>query len=643
MDFKKPVREWFSKMKNTTPFIDDFLFRANLKSGIFVGILVSFLEIWLIIAAFAVKHDGTVVHDGFWLLTHVCSYLFLFVVAFSIFLYSTLYLLGYKFDKRIGYAIKVIFSIGSIIFALYITYFSYDKCGSAFAFMTIGIYIFCLFNWHPLANLIMTVVSFGIFFYLQYYKGELTYSILINGFTAWLMLFISGVNVYMQRKSDAFREESLKDLTEQLIEKNKTDALTGLRNVVHFNHAAEIILKSEFTDISKLCFVFVDIENFKNYNEKYGFREGNEFLVKAGNIINEVFTDSLSARVSDDHFVILTKIDEVHEKLSQVRLRIKYEEESINLGIKAGIYTPKTRDCSPSLACDHARYACSSIKKNYAVNFIEYDESMNDDFKKKQYIINNIDNALMHGYIKVYYQPVVWAKDACICGVEALARWNDPNVGFLSPADFIPILEEYHMIHKLDMFILEVVCKDLSEANDPELPKLPVSINFSRLDFDHTDIFAEVERCIKKYGINKQMIHIEITESALHDSDEKFRKTLDMFRSNGYALWLDDFGSGYSGLNVLKEFNFDTMKIDMKFLYRFSENKKAQPILTSIVDLANKIGMNTLTEGVETEEVFNFLRSIGCQRLQGYFFGKPMPKEELAACIKAGKFVVDKK
>ena len=151
MDFKKSVSEWFSKMKNTTPFINDFLFRANLKSGIFVGILVSLLEIWLIIAAFAVKHDGTVAHDNFWLLT-----------AFSIFLYSTLYLLGHKFDKRIGYVIKVIFSIGSIIFALYITYFSYDKCGSAFAFMTIGIYIFCLFNWHPLANLIMTVVSFGI-------------------------------------------------------------------------------------------------------------------------------------------------------------------------------------------------------------------------------------------------------------------------------------------------------------------------------------------------------------------------------------------------------------------------------------------------------------------------------------------------
>ncbi|MCR5495790.1 MAG: EAL domain-containing protein, partial [Treponema sp.] len=137
-------------------------------------------------------------------------------------------------------------------------------------------------------------------------------------------------------------------------------------------------------------------------------------------------------------------------------------------------------------------------------------------------------------------------------------------------------------------------------------------------------------------------LHIEITESALNESDDKLKECFEIFREKGYSLWLDDFGSGYSGLNVLKDFNFDMMKIDMKFLYKFSENQKSQPILTSIVDLANKIGMNTLTEGVETEEAYKFLKSIGCQRLQGYLFGKPMPKEEFEACIKSGKIKLQK-
>lgn len=140
-----------------------------------------------------------------------------------------------------------------------------------------------------------------------------------------------------------------------------------------------------------------------------------------------------------------------------------------------------------------------------------------------------------------------------------------------------------------------------------------------------------------KYGIDKELIHIEITESALSDSDSKLKNALESLRSNGYDLWLDDFGSGYSGLNVLKDFNFDMMKIDMKFLQEFTENEKTQPILISIVELANKIGMNTLTEGVETEEAYKFLKSIGCQRLQGCLFGKPMPKEEFLTILKKEK------
>ena len=158
---------------------------------------------------------------------------------------------------------------------------------------------------------------------------------------------------------------------------------------------------------------------------------------------------------------------------------------------------------------------------------------------------------------------------------------------------------------------------------DKGLRVFPISINFSRLDFELLNLAEELELCMEKYNVDKNLIHVEITESMLGDGNAKLTKSLDKLREKGYSLWLDDFGSGYSGLNVLKDYSFDMMKIDMNFLSKFSENKKSQPILTSIVDLAGKIGMNTLSEGVETEEAYDFLRAIGCQRLQGYLFGKP--------------------
>jgi EAL domain-containing protein (putative c-di-GMP-specific phosphodiesterase class I) len=265
---------------------------------------------------------------------------------------------------------------------------------------------------------------------------------------------------------------------------------------------------------------------------------------------------------------------------------------------------------------------------------------MKKEFKQKQYIINNLDKAIKKGFIKVYYQPVVWAVNGNLCGVEALARWEDPEFGLMPPSAFVPILEEYHLIPKLDLCVMETACKDIKEAIDNKRPVVPISINFSRLDFELVNPAEELERCTKKYGISRLFLHIEITESALLASDEKLRTALETFRKNGNSLWLDDFGSGYSGLNVLKDYPFDLMKIDMAFLSEFSKESKSLPILTSIVALAQKIGMQTLSEGVETEEARDFLKSIGCQRLQGYLFGKPMPKRELSEKIAGGVYVV---
>jgi EAL domain-containing protein (putative c-di-GMP-specific phosphodiesterase class I) len=213
--------------------------------------------------------------------------------------------------------------------------------------------------------------------------------------------------------------------------------------------------------------------------------------------------------------------------------------------------------------------------------------------------------------------------------------------GRMPPCSFIPILEEYHLIHILDKYIMETACKDVRDQFKKNSCVIPVSINLSRLDFELMNPAAELERCIKKYDIARKDVHIEITETALSSNDDKLKKILEAFRNNGNSLWLDDFGSGYSGLNVLKDFTFDLMKIDMVFLSKFDDNEKSQPILKSIVNLAQKIGMQILTEGVETQAACDFLSEIGCQRLQGYLFGKPMPVEELISKIKDGTYEID--
>nr|MCR5655173.1 EAL domain-containing protein [Lachnospiraceae bacterium] len=307
---------------------------------------------------------------------------------------------------------------------------------------------------------------------------------------------------------------------------------------------------------------------------------------------------------------------------------------------KVGGYRPKNREETPQICCDRARYASGLIKNQYGKTYREYDAKVDEDFHLRQYVVNNIDQAVEKGYIQVYYQPVVWSKDGKLCGCEALARWVDPVHGFLSPGKFIPVLEDCKLIHKLDRCIFETVCRDMHVSMEEGKPVVPVSLNFSRLDFELMDAVQLMCDLVERYNIPKEMIHVEVTESALTDDQESLQKDLNRFRELGFALWLDDFGSGYSSLNVLKDYKFDVLKVDMVFLFNFHENSAAKEILGSIIDMAGRLGMRTLTEGVETQEAADYLNKIGCGRLQGYLYGKPMPYAELRKKIAEGDYII---
>jgi len=250
---------------------------------------------------------------------------------------------------------------------------------------------------------------------------------------------------------------------------------------------------------------------------------------------------------------------------------------------------------------------------------------------EKGYIVDNIDRAIQEGWIVPYYQPVIRTISGYLCGAEALARWEDPVYGFLAPDAFISELEAADKIHKLDICIIERVCEDLVREREAGREVIPISFNLSRRDFELCDIFTIVDETITRYEIPKNMIRIEITESMAMDDPDLMHREISKFHNAGYQVWMDDFGSAYSSLNVLKDYDFDEIKLDMVFLSDFSE--KSKQIISFIIDMSKRIGVQTLAEGVETHEEFEFLRSIGCEKVQGYYFGKPQSLEKFLDMI----------
>ena len=249
------------------------------------------------------------------------------------------------------------------------------------------------------------------------------------------------------------------------------------------------------------------------------------------------------------------------------------------------------------------------------------------------FILQNFQKAIDSHEILAFYQPVIRTSSRRLCGLEALARWIDPERGMIHPNEFIPVLEREGLIHLLDTAILRQVCARIRRAIDSGETPIPVSVNLSRLDFTHCDIFAEADNIVSGYRIPHDFVRFEITESVMAEQKDLLVGIVDRFRSAGYQVWMDDFGSAYSSLNVLKEFSFDELKLDMSFLRPFNERSKR--IINAIVKMAKLIDIHTLAEGVETEEQFEYLQDIGCEKVQGYLFGKPQLYEQALASMRS--------
>ena len=410
-----------------------------------------------------------------------------------------------------------------------------------------------------------------------------------------------------------------------------TDSLTGLLTRKSFHDKAERITH---TNPDGLALIWFNLDNFKMFNKRFGFSRGDLLLREIAGIIRIIFPPqeniNLSARFSDDNFVVLTDWASVEMNTDMIQEYLYALHEDITLRLRAGIYFPSGSEDVRS-ACDRAKVACDSIRKNHSVSSCMFHDGMSRELTLQQHILDNLGNAIQSGSIRVQYQPIVNLSTGKICEAEALARWNDAELGSISPAEFIPTLEEYREIHRLDVHALKQVCRDYHARSAKGLPVLPVSVNLSRLDFELCDILQEVELAATINGIPRNMLHIEITESINDEDTAVLNLGIERFRAMGYEVWMDDFGSGYSSLNVLKNYSFDTIKFDMKFLHGFDINRseKAKYIISSNLQMARLMGMKALAEGVETAEQLEYLQSIGFDKAQGYYFGKPMNLDDI--------------
>ena len=493
---------------------------------------------------------------------------------------------------------------------------------------------------HKIENEIQAQTMFGekrhdyVRYRIKPKNGELRYiedfGHLLHGASGNKFFYVFVVDVdqdeYLNRNKNSFAEAEILSMNQE------TDSLTGLFNMSFFYQSVQQMLSNPEVYRDTIAFIHFDIPNFKLYNERYGFRLGDELLCEIAKGLHDVFNDAIIARFSDDHFVVCAKAkdkDEIPLCVEKFfKMILSNPDTSKRVRIKAGIYYLEDKHSEVGLACDHARLACNNIKERHDMSFSVYDEMLREKLRKQQYVVDHVDEAIKKEYIHVYYQPVIRCQTGEICGYEALVRWIDPTVGFLSPGDFIETLEQFHLIHLVDSYVIEQVCKDYQKLKLRGEPIVPISINLSRLDFELMDVYDSIELTRQVYGVPTEYLDLEITESALTDKDDFLKNECKRLREAGYKLWLDDFGSGYSSLNVLTEFEFDVLKLDMVFLRSYDKNEKTDILMTYIVEGARNLGLEPLTEGVETEEHYNFLKSIGCIRCQGYYFGKPQPLDD---------------
>ena len=426
-------------------------------------------------------------------------------------------------------------------------------------------------------------------------------------------------------------------VNEDMTKEMETDPLTGAPNRKGFYRLAAKVL-AENTD-RKYAVLFFNIRRFKAINDLFGYETGDRVIREAViDMQNCSLKPAVLARTEADHFAALVDVENLD--LSQLPgiLHTTLVRGNIKTDIygRCGIYYVSDHDTtSISEMCDMAKLAKAYITNEYVQPYAVFDESMRKDYSGKSVSLVNLDSALQKNEFEVYYQPIYDAQTGKIASAEALIRWNSPQHGMILPGMFIPPLEDSGHISKLDMFVNRSVHDFIEKRDKAEKLVVPISVNLSRMDLMDSHMIGSISQEIEDSQLPRTVFRYELTESAYAEIGLNGQKFLSGLRADGVKILVDDFGSGLSSFSTIRDYDFDILKLDMGFVRKIDSSSKANNIIISIIDLAKRLDMKVIAEGVETKEHADFLRTHGCDYFQGFYFAKPLPQAEFEKLLDA--------
>ncbi len=436
---------------------------------------------------------------------------------------------------------------------------------------------------------------------------------------------------------------TLTDLSEEnLTRTGLLDSLTGLMTREAFCQSVEQQLRQD-TDAAAqgaYCIVYIDLDRFKVINELFSRATGDRLLTHFADALRSFLKDEgLCCRLTSDQFAVFlkTRSKAVDALVSALDTALKGFGLPFEVTFHAGVYTTTAHQLSANTMLDRAGMALSSIKGNYNKRCAHYTSDMRRALLGEQEIAGMMATALAEKQFVVYYQPQYNHSTGMLVGAEALVRWNHPENGMISPAVFIPNFEKNGFITNLDLYVFQEVCSFLRRCMDNRWSIVPISINFSRYDIFLPDLVERMEQIRKIYDVPTKNLRVELTESVMLGGPDYVNEVIGKLHECGYIVEMDDFGSGYSSLNVLKDVDLDIIKLDMRFLSQDTSSSKGGTILSSVVRMAKWLNLPVIAEGVETVEQADFLRSIGCEYIQGYLYSKPLPEREYVTLVSASK------
>lgn len=419
------------------------------------------------------------------------------------------------------------------------------------------------------------------------------------------------------------------------------DSLTRLFNLNKFSVDCEYILKNnKNSSFAIICF---DIDNFKAFNETFGHAFGDKILINIANILRETLTNKHTfARLFNDHFAILYNYNESKENIinliedisNRLNTKIINTTSTINLRSSFGIYILKPGESDIKKLLDNASIAKSSVKGLHNAYYKFFDEHTRNILLEELQLEADMRTALFEEQFQVYYQPKYSLSSNKIVGAEALIRWNHPTKGFISPGIFIPLAEKDGLIIEIGQFIFRKVCSDIREWGQKNIPLVPISINISRVEMYQPDLISFVLETIDEFHIDIDLLEVELTETAALTNLEYTKTILDKFRKLGFKISMDDFGTGYSSLSCLKSIPIDNLKLDIEFIKDIEFDKRSRDIVSSIISLAKSLNLTVIAEGLETKAQVDFLKKLGCDIAQGFYFCKPISKSNFENLFK---------